>query len=315
MKDNVKRTAFLMLLPLLTQALFAQEQPEDSAVFTSSGKLTLQVVTLPAAKLIFTEQLTFPLLQGESPLTEDNNIALALTAEISPISLNGLAEVIWTPAAFLLFSTGGRIGSGWNLNLFGSNIYGIGLNRAGIAGNSEHSGSAFDGFLWKVQTGVTVQFDSAALSPGEWHHVVVRSYHEINYRGYSRAKDGESWYYEDDDGENCNGFNYFGNLLVGYEMPLFIDLAALLVEADLYLYDTPGRERWGDDKIRWTLSGAFGFSFGKQIDLMLAVQFRTRSNYQESNWQELYYRNRSIDASKPLRFEFYRIAAILTYSF
>jgi len=310
----MRRIVFLMLLALFAQALVAQEQPDNEAASPSSGELTLLVSSLPEMKVSFTERFSFPFLQGENPLTADNNIGLALTADVSPISLNGVVEAVWTPIAFFQFAAGGRIGSGWNLNLFGSDVHGIGLNRSDTDGNAEHDGAAFDGLLWKLQTGGAFQFDLAALYPGDWHHVVARSYHEINYRGYTRAKDGESWYYENDDGENCNGFNYYGNLLIGYQMPIFFNMAALLAEADLYLYDTPDRDTWGDERIRWTFSTVFGFTVTKQLGITLITQFRTRRNFLESNWQDLYYRNRTIDSSKPLRLEFYRVAAALTYN-
>jgi hypothetical protein len=314
-ENIVKGIVLFILLSLFTQALIAEEQADDRPAVTSSSELTLQISSLPEMKMSFTERFSFPFLQGESPLTADNNIGLALGAEISPISLNGIAEAIWTPIAFFQFTAGGRIGSGWNINIFDSEIYGIGLNRPDIAGNGEHNGGAFDGLLWKTQAGGVLQFDLAALYPGNWHHVVARSYHEINYKGYTRAKTGESWRYENDDGENRNGFNYYGNLLIGYQMPIFFNMTALLAEADLFLYDTPNRDRWGDDKIRWTFSGIFGFTIAKQIALTLIAQFRTRRNYQESNWQDLYYQNRTIDNSRPIHLEFYRIAAALTYKF
>jgi hypothetical protein len=145
--------------------------------------------------------------------------------------------------------------------------------------------------------------------------VVARSYHEINYQGYTRAKENESWYYENDDGEIRNGFNYYGNFLVGYQMPIFFNMAAFITEMDLYLYDTPNRGKWGDDRIRWTFSGIFNFTITKQIDISLIAQFRTRKNYQETNWHDLYYQNRTINNSSPLHLEFYRVAAAMTYKF
>jgi hypothetical protein len=309
----VKRIVFLLLLPLLAWTLAAQDEPESAWYNRFSRELTLQVSTAPELKLGFTQRYSFPFLQGESPLTQDNNIGVALSAEISPISLNAIAEAVWTPIAFFQFSVGGRIGSGWNVSLFGSNIYGIGINGPDVVGNSANYGSAFDGLLWKAQAGGTVQFDLAALYPGDWNHVVARSYHEINYKGYTRAEAGESWYYESDGGENINGFNYYGNLLIGYQMPMRFNMAALLAETDLYLYDTPGRDIWGDDIVRWTLSGVFGITINAKMDLALIAQFRTRRNYQESNWEDLYYRYRTIDSSSPTGLEFYRIAAALTY--
>ena len=165
----------------------------------------------------------------------------------------------------------------------------------------------------ETSDGAVLQFDLAALDPGDWHHLIARSYHEINYMGYTRASADESWYYENDDGENCNGFNYYGNLLIGYQMPLFINMAALLAEGNLYLYDTPDRRLWGDQKFRWTFSGIVNFTLNKRLDLTLLTQFRTRRNYQETDWEDLYYRNRTIDRSKPQRLEFYRVAAVLSF--
>jgi len=309
----VKRIAFLFLLPLLAQALAAQDESDSAWYNTFSRELTLQVSTAPEIKLGFTQRYSFPFLQGESPLTAGNNIGAALSAEITPISLNAIAEVVLTPVAFFQLAAGGRIGTGWNMNLFGSDLYGIGLNGPDVIGNSVNDGGAFDGLLWKAQAGATVQFDLAALYPGDWNHVVARSYHEINYKGYTRAKAEESWYFENDSGENINGFNYYGNLLVGYQMPRRFNMAAILAETDLYLYDTPGRDTWGDDIVRWTLSGVFGINITPQMDLTLIAQFRTRRNYLESSWQDLYYRYRTIDSSSPTRLEFYRIAAVLSY--
>lgn len=88
------RIAFVMLLLLFAQALTAEDQPEAKTVPSSSGELTLQVSSLPEMKVNFTERFSFPFLQGESPLTADNNIGLALGAEISPISLNGIAAAL-----------------------------------------------------------------------------------------------------------------------------------------------------------------------------------------------------------------------------
>ena len=309
----MKNIALLLLLSLLTQALIAEDLAEETDGVTRSGEIILQISTRPELKLGFTESFVFPFLRGDGPLTQGNNIGLALTAELSPVSLNGLAEAVWTPIAFFQVAAGGRIGSGWKLTLFGSDIYGIGLNRPDAADRAVHDGQAFDGLLWKAQAGAALQMDFAAIFPGDWNHVVVRSYHEINYKGYTRAAKGESWYFESDDGENCNGANYYGNLLIGYQMPMFFNLAALLAEADLYLYDTPDRGAWGDDKIRWTFGCILGFTINEKMNLNLITQFRTRRNWQGSDWQDVYYRNRSLESGRLQHLEFYRVAAVLTY--
>lgn len=317
----MKKVTLILLLLLLAQMLIAQEailadgQAEGMSGITASSELILQTSTLPELQLQFVHRLSIPFLQGNTPFTEGNNIELDFGAEIAPVKLNVFTEVVWTPITFFQLDAGGSIGSGWNIEIFGEEVRGIGLNRANADGESEYSGSAFDGLLWQTHIGVALQGDLAAVFPGDWNHLVVRSYHQIKYKGYTRAAAGESWYIENDDGENVNGFNYYGNFLIGYQMPIFIDFVALLAEADLYLYDTPNRSQWGDDKIRWTFSNIINFTFIEQFSVTMITQFRTQRNYLEANWDDLYYRNRTIDNSNPLSFEFYRIAVALTYKF
>jgi hypothetical protein len=84
----MKKIAFFILLALFAQALIAVEPAEEDFY----GQFLLQASSLPEMKLGFTKYFNFPFLQGKSPLTQDNNIGIALTAEISPISFNGIAS-------------------------------------------------------------------------------------------------------------------------------------------------------------------------------------------------------------------------------
>ena len=306
----MKRTVILIIFVLAAHGLTAQEKKS----YESSGEMLLQISSLPEAKLGYMHVFKFPVFQGGSPLTEGNNIKFNLTAEISPVSLNGIAKAVLTPIAFLEFSAGARLGTGWNVNLFGGDIYGIGFNVPDENGMSVIDGSAFDALLWKTFAGGLFQFDLAAVFPGDWNHAVMQTYHEINYHGNSRAKNGEAWYYEADDGENINGFNYYGNLLLGYQMPIFLNTIAFLMEMDLYLYDTPGRETWGDDLIRWKFANVLMFTVTEKFNIALITQFRTLRNYAKDT-QDLHYQRRILDTSNPLRLEFYRVAVALTYKF
>jgi hypothetical protein len=293
-------------------SLWAEPEVKTSTV------LTLQASTRPEAKLGITGNFTFPLLQGEGPLTAGNNLNLALTADLTPISINGSAEAVLTPIAFLQAVAGGRIGSGWNIALFGNDIYGIGINRPKSDGDQspETAGSAFDGLLWSLWGGGVFQFDLAALFPGDWNHVVFRSYHEGRYKGYTAASAGDSWYFENDDGQNRNGFLYYGNFLLGYQMPIFLNTVGLMAEAEKYLYRVSGGDAWGDDLARWTLGGLFNFTITDTFSAALIVQFRTRRNYvqgTEDDLRDIFYQKRRIDHADPRYLSFYRVAAILSY--
>jgi hypothetical protein len=298
----------------------------------SSGReLTLTFSTIPELKLGFNQYFVFPFLRGDNFLTADNNIRLNLGAELSPISLNGAAEMVWTPAAFFQLTAGTKLGSGWNIELFGSPVYGIGINRpkagpmagpnagTGEIRTSETEGSFFDGLLWRVYGGGTLQFDLAALFPGDWHHLAFRSYHEGSYRAYSRAYSQaapeDSWFFENDAGENRNGLVYYGNLLLAYQMPVFLNTLGILTEAEKYLYNTPHGADWGDERIRWTFSGLMNFTLTKQLGAALIVQWKTERNYRDGdgeNKNHFFYQDRRLDQDHPLFLKFYRVAAILT---
>ncbi|MDR3283717.1 MAG: hypothetical protein LBS97_00885 [Treponema sp.] len=279
---------------------------------TSSTDMSFTVSSLPEAKLAVTQGFVFPFLRGENPLTAGNNVSMSVKAEISPISLNEVTEIVWTPIAFLQVVVGERVGTGWNINLFGGDIYGIGINRekANKSGGVEIDASPFDGVLWQVKGGGVFQFDMAAIVPGDWNHVVFRTYHEVNYAGYSRAETGESWYFENDAGENRNGWNYYGNFLLGYQMPIFLDTVGFMAETGKNLYGTENGDIWGDNLARWTLSLLCNFTVTPKFSVALITQFNTVRKFVESNSDDLFYQNRHID--DPARvLDFYRVAAIM----
>ncbi|MCL2266374.1 MAG: hypothetical protein FWC17_01245 [Treponema sp.] len=311
MKKIVSVLAVLFIIQgLSAPALFAQESGDGVA---ASSEIAMQVSDIPEIKLGFTQRFIFPFLQGDNPLTAGNNITLALTGEVSPISLYALAEAVWTPVAFIELTAGARIVSGWQLEIFGiKGLNGNGLNLVGENNESVYEGSPFDSVIWRLKAGGAFQFDLAAVFPGDWNHVVFKTYHEINYQANSRAKKNQSWFIESDGGENMNGFNYYGNFLLAYQMPLFLNMAGVIAEMNLNLYDAPGRSVWGDDLIRWTFSGVLGFEFAKHWNIMILAQFMTDRNYKESNWKDLHYTKRTFDS---LYVRYKRVAAVVTFRF
>jgi len=296
---------FLLALPLFAETNLKSE-----------SSLNLTVTSLPEAKLTFAQSFTLPFLQGDNLLIKDNNIKIGLNAELSPISMNLLGDIFITPVAFLELNAGGMLGTGWIINLFGSKVYGIGLNRPDDYNHTSVDGSAFDGFFGKGYAGGAAQFDLAALVPGKWNHVILRSYHKIEYKMYNRAKKHTPWFFENDEGENQNGWNYYGNYLIGYRMPIFLDTIALLAEMDKHLYATPDGNKWGDSLGRWTLGLLMNFAFTKNFSSTLVTQFRTFRNYTNYTYGDkdgLFYRYRILDSYNPQTLLFYRVGLILNY--
>jgi hypothetical protein len=289
---------------MVLSALWAQE-PDFSHSITGI------ISTLPEAKVQYAMNWKFPFMQGEGALTFGNNLKLTVMPELAPVFFYLNADAAFTPIAFLVLNLGGMAGTGWNIELFGKNLYGMGVNH-----RVRDTGKGFDGVFLTGRASATLQMDIGAVFPGDWNHVLFQSKHEINYQYYSAAGPTDAWYKEADRGENVNGFNYYGNITLGYQMPLFLKMVAFQVEFDKYLnYGLANREIWGDDLIRWTFGPVLQFNFKgfESFNGVIATQFRSmRYTVAGDRYYDLpnYYRDRIY---KEQKIEFYRAAFILSF--
>jgi hypothetical protein len=221
----------MMLSVIVIGTVFSQEEVEtrmDATFYTSTrGEMSAS----------FRPQWQFPFLQGKSPLTSGNNIALKLDAAISPIWLGLTADAELTVFPFLSFKTGGSINTGWNYKLFGAlPLVGIGLNKKTSINDSTESdvvGHGLDGVVWDLHFGSMLQFDLAAFVPGDWNHVVAQVYNEIRYFAYTKADGDDFWYFLGDNGLNQNAFNHKFTVFVGYMMPIFFNMVGIQLEGRL----------------------------------------------------------------------------------
>lgn len=269
-------------------------------------KLTATATTKGELKLSGLYSISFPVLQGSSFLTDGNNIKLSMGAELSPVSANAIAEIRLTPIAFLQFFAGASAGTGWNIPI----ADGLRKNNPAEDHEQELVGDAFDGVVWMVKGGSLFQFDTAAIVPGEWNHVVFQTTHVLWYRSLTSASSKESWLYEADQGENRNGWNYYANYFVGYKMPIKLNLAGILLEQELNMYTEADRDLWGDDLSRWTVGAMANYAITDRLSLATLVQWRTVRNFTEDTRDYGFYQDRRIQDSDQRSFEFYR--AVLT---
>ena len=281
--------------------------------------MQLQISSLPEAKLSLIQSFAFPFMQGSGPLTSGNNITTVLSAEISPISVDGIAEVNWTPAAFFVLSGGAMAMSGWNMALGN----GIGINKpidanAGKPRKASIEGEAFAGLIWSGWGAGTLQFDLGAVIPGDWTHVLFQTRQEFRYSAYTGAASGEPWVLESDDAENLNGWKYRAAYVLGYSMPRspVLDMVAFAAELEKPLYNTPGGDFWGENLGQWVFSGIFNFTVTPKFSTTLAVQMRTRRNHGTSDFgnRDYFYQDFELfNDGGQRRILFYRAALIFNY--
>jgi hypothetical protein len=223
----------------------------------------------------FRPQWKFPFLQGESPLTSDNNIALKLEAGLSPIYIGLTGNADLTVFPFLFFRAGGQIATGWNYDLFGEvPLIGLGVNKRKSADDKHDGviGNGLDGVAWDLHFGSMLQFDLAAFFPGDWNHVVAQAYNEIQYFAYTKANDDEFWYFLGDDGMNRNAFRYKFTAFVGYMMPIFVDMVGVQFEGTLPFYNNEIGSDIRDVGFSFTDSFIVNFKINTSWSIMTIVR-------------------------------------------
>ena len=247
---------------------------ETNKGFQTQTDLSLIVSTAVEMQVGLEKRLIFPFLQGANPLTAGNNMTLRFGAEATPITINILADTIWTPVAFLNFSLGSQLGSGWNYDLFGTRMNGMGLYRRVEQGDPREfaDGPGFDGAVWDVHLGSTLQFDLAAIFPGDWNHIVMKFENVVNYQNYTNAGGAEQWYFKADDGINQNTFGYYFSGFLGYQMPLFLDMVGFQFESTLPFYNPQSNEWLAHREPEMFWSFVTEFAIGKHFTIMAVPQ-------------------------------------------
>nr|WP_315314566.1 hypothetical protein [Treponema denticola] len=266
------------------------------------------IVTWPPQALVgVTQNFKVPLMQFDNPLTKDNNINFKIGAELSPISFEGKFGIVWTPIAFLEFYTESRVGSGWNIKT----LYGLALNKNN-AGKSNYIPLNFSKSIYSFSFGGAFQFDLGAVIPNDWSHVVFRTDQAALYKAMSGVDSETSWLYQADSGENRNGWKYQASYLIGYKMPLFLDLIAMKIDVEKKLFASPkglDNKVWGENLFLTTFGPIINFNIKKDYNIMLLAQWQTKPLYKGGGEAD-FYQTRVLDTDKKTQVKFYQIGIV-----
>lgn len=238
-------------------------------------------------------QVKMPLLQGDGPLFEGNNLKVKAGLGLSPIAGQVTVDAVLTPIALAEVNLGVAVGSGWDFPLL--NMHGT---LTAPNEDAEMVGETLKGIYVKPKAGVALQFDTGAVFASKWASVVLRAYQELNFTYYSNAEKDQPWEFELS-GELYNSFNYKGEYIVGYQLPIeWVNLVGVQVEH--YVYDAFNRKNGGMIDASILVNSPFPIVDG--LSLLMAVQFTNYKAQAGSRVREL----------EALRFK--RVALIATYS-
>jgi len=311
-----KLIASMMVAVLILATLSAAEDgSKEKSKVKYSTNINVAIAWPLEAKLSVAEIIKVPFLNFNTAFTRGNNIAFKLRADISPVTLEGKFDIVWTPVAFLELYGGASIGSGWSIitNSKLGSIHGLSFNTANATGKTTIIPINFTRAFYSGNFGGAFQFDLGAIIPTDWTHVIARIDQYFLYRGIIDADLFASWVFQNDDGTNRNGWTYFGSYVLGYQMPLPLKLIAFQIETKKTLFRgvRAGLDKsdWGEDRFSVVFGPILNFQVTDMFTITLLAQLKTVHTYNSSD-DTLFYQYRTINKSIADKVKFKRVAVI-----
>ena len=260
----------------------------DGAYYPKSDKVSggnhFAPVTGPFSafelRAIGTYNYVIPVPFSDHPLVRGNTLTLSPSLEFTPISLAPQFTVAFSPVAFLIFYGGGKIGTGWNLDFIGAK----GLAVYNETTQVYDSVTPFASYMHQWYLEGLFQFDLAAVLPGEWNHVVTQARYKFLYEGLWNAGGPQEFWRWQGTIEKATGWQYLSSVVVGYQMPLVLDMVALQFEFEGYFdkHDFPDwAQEWNPTFMKVGISPVLSFKFNEKNSLLVQFRFRSRRSFTE----------------------------------
>lgn len=236
-------------------------------------------------KTTFNAECSIPAPLGKHFLLKDSNVRIKTAFELCPVTVRPLVSVSFTPLPFLVFSTGASIGTGWSA--FGFK----GLCKLDENGKISKKSikyenlTPFGNYYYDFWFSGLFQFDTGAIFPGDWTHAVMQASYTVSYVGVTGVDDGKIWLWQLV-GNNCNGWRYTANFVLGYQMPL--PLSMIAVNTDVYaLFNSDDygiySSSYNGDFTNVTISPMLKFDFSKKDSLFVLFEFKKRRSFEEEH--------------------------------
>ena len=291
----MKKILVLFCVSLISVCLFAVETDTSFSIvsdFAYYPKSSPVVMGLPqddvsrfapldgfysAVEARVTGKMDYKILTpfGDNPLVKGNNVTISPALEISPVTLMPQFFVAFTPIAFLKFTASAKIGTGWD-------FIGIkGMGDLDSAENGYKSLTPFKNYFYEFRLSNLFQFDVGAIVPGDWTHVVMQASYDILYTGLTGVENGTPWIWQAS-GEKANGWNYYSQIILGYQMPLVLQTVGLQFELSGYYNESSFDAKyveWNSDFMRVNINPICILKFNENHALTIQTRFSSRRGF------------------------------------
>ena len=236
-------------------------------------------------KTTFNAECSIPAPLAKHFLLKDSNVRIKTAFELCPVTVRPLVSVSFTPLPFLVFSTGASIGTGWSAFGF-KGLCKLDENGKISKKSIEYENlTPFGNYYYDFWFSGLFQFDTGAIFPGDWTHAVMQASYTVSYVGVTGVDDGKIWLWQLV-GNNCNGWRYTANFVLGYQMPL--PLSMIAVNTDVYaLFNSDDygiySSSYNGDFTNVTISPMLKFDFSKKDSLFVLFEFKKRRSFEEEH--------------------------------
>ena len=216
---------------------------------------------------------------GENFLLSDANVVFTGSFELTPVSLKPGASVTFTPLPFIVLKAGAEAGTGWDLG----KLFVGGMAKYNFESDDYTSLTTFAHWLLKAYAEATFQFDTGAIIPGDWSHVVMLYTYQAYYQTLTGVPNGEIWKWQLTGGR-ANGWQQYMCGVLAYQMPLVLKRVGLMFESEGFYSPTAyNQARYsgydGDFKVI-SLSPLLQFEFNEHNSLAVLFGFQCRRAYE-----------------------------------
>lgn len=234
------------------------------------------------ARIIGKYNYVIPTPFGDNPLVSGNNLNFGVAVELSPVTVAPQFSLSFTPVAFLNFTASGRFGTGWDF------IGNVGIGKFDEINRCFISLSPCGAMFYEFKFSSLFQFDLAAVLPGEWNHVVTLATYDIIYNGVTGSEFGNPFYWQAG-GEHFNGWKYYSNIILGYQMPLILQTVGVQFEFSGYynsLVVNPVFEKWNANFTKVSINPVAILQFNEKNALTIQISFSSRRGFSTEKGNE-----------------------------
>lgn len=290
----MKKTFLILLsISLFCSSVFSQEKKAhwDYSITTDvvyypfcdfiPGEDHFSPITGPldtaAFRITGTAGYVIPTPLGEHWLLQDSQVRLETNLQLLPVTMRSINRAVFTPVPFLEFEAGTSFGIGWNLGPIKGFTY---YNEETMLYEDLSTLKNWYYDFWLMGT---FMFDTGAVIPGDWTHVVMLAQYQIIYKGLLGLEKSQIYNWQTVPGQT-KGLQYDAQVILAYQMPLTLYRAGIMTEFSAH-YNSSDYGKFADnydgDFVTILLSPFVQFNFENGDTLSFLLQFSNRRSFVE----------------------------------